>query len=142
VYSCLSLNVHKRNIIFWGNFMIYSSQTTGKSEARRQSEVIMRARHTNIAVPVAGSVLPSHILEKWWLKYMYIESTFCKKMETVEIWRVEIEGTVERKTALKRIKLYRPCSSIVKSACILYSLWGLFLIQCEINTHKNFHFVE
>jgi hypothetical protein len=45
LYSCLSVNVYKKNITFWGYCMIYLSETIRKVEARRQSEAITQACH-------------------------------------------------------------------------------------------------
>jgi hypothetical protein len=47
--------MYKINIIFWGYFMIYLSETIGKAEARRQSEAIVGAGYTNNLA--AGSTL-------------------------------------------------------------------------------------
>jgi hypothetical protein len=57
VYSCLSGNVYKRNIIFWGYFMIYSNETIGKAETCRQSKAIAQAGLTKKNA-VARATLP------------------------------------------------------------------------------------
>jgi hypothetical protein len=87
---------------FWGYFLIYLSETIGKEEAHRHSEVIVWAGHTNNTV--GRSMLP--LSYNW---KMVVEIYACWKYQllkdgkrwNMECWNLD----VWKKTALKRGKL-------------------------------------